>query len=496
MAVRRSMGASRTRILRMLAAEGLVLSFAALAAAWCFVLWACRAIVGLLPPANQGFRLEPDFTPDWRVTAYALALAVLSTLAFTIAPAVRAWRQELLPWLKAGEHSVAQGRSALSNTLVVAQIALCVLLLVGAGLAGRSTFLLGGADLHFAKDHLLLVTVNMDGAVSGREETVELLERLRQRLRAVAGVQSASYAWVAPPRHWWSGPVQSAGAARPVESDGNYVGPNYLQALGVPDLVGRGISEQDVSAARKVAVINQSLAEALWPHQSVLGRTLLVGREKQAVEVIGVVPNGAFSSMERDVRPNFIFFPERLNAETWRERTFHVRYAGNLKTVAPAIRAAVREIDARVPISYMRTMQSQLDEDAAPLTIVTSLLSMFSTGALIVAAIGLYAVVAFNTAKRKRDFGVRMALGASSRQILNGVLKDGLVLTAIGLVAGLALSAAAGRAFRSFLAGVSPTDMWTYLGVMSLVAAVSLIACYIPAHRAAGTNPVEALRQE
>ncbi len=168
MAVRRALGAPHARIMRLLFSEGLALSLTAAAAAWLFAQWATRAIVKLIPPLASGARIEPDLAPDSAVALYALALAALSALAFTAAPAIRAWRQEVLPWLKAGEHGVVAGRSALANLLAGAQLALCVVLLTGAGLASRSLYLIGTADLHFKKDHLLLLNINTSGAAQAR----------------------------------------------------------------------------------------------------------------------------------------------------------------------------------------------------------------------------------------------------------------------------------------------------------------------------------------
>jgi len=226
MAVRRSLGASHLRILRLLMFEGLVLALTASGAALLFAFWASRAIVKLTPQLASGARIEPDLTPDTQVTLYALGLAVLSALAFTIAPAVRAWRQELLPWLRSGENSVAPGRSALARFLAVAQLALCMLLLTGAGLASRSLYLMGQTDLHFAKDHLLLVNINTAGAASARSN-VPLLARLFERLQGVPGVVWASYATAVPVSNFggWSAPVQTAGGAENLHASGMYAGP-------------------------------------------------------------------------------------------------------------------------------------------------------------------------------------------------------------------------------------------------------------------------------
>ncbi len=488
MAVRRSLGASHLRILRLLMSEGLVLALAASAAALLFASWVTRAIVKLIPPLASGARIEPDLTPDTQVALYALALAVLSALAFTIAPAVSAWRQELLPWLRSGENSIAPGRSTLSRFLVVAQLALCCLLLTGAGLASRSVYLIGQLDLHFAKDHLLLAGINTAGAAAA-QDNIALLGRLRQRLRAVPGIVSVSYATAVPSSNFggWSDSVQAVGAAQSVRADGTYAGPGYLETLGVRGMEGRGITAEDVAAGRKSAVINRNLAQALWPGQSALGRELVVFNE--AVTVVGVAPN-----MQSQAGENYVFLPDRAGAVG--SRVIYLRYAGSLNAIGPAVRQAIREVDIRIPVASLRTMERELEDDNGPTILIASLLGIFSTAALILAAIGLYAVVALQTARRRRDFGIRMALGASTHQILATVLREGLLLAAIGGFCGIALSVAAGKALRSLLVGISPTDALTYSGVIAILTSVSLLACYIPARRATQIDPSETLRQE
>lgn len=496
MAVRQSIGGSRLRILRMLLSEALVLSSIASAAAFLFAVWVSHAVVKLIPPLESGARLQPDLTPDWSVAGYATMLAVACALAFTLAPALRAWNQELLPWLKAGEHGVAQGRSMLANALVVLQLALCVLLLTAAGLATRSLHLIDTADLHFEKDHLLIVKVLTSGAAAAEQDNIALLERLRERLSALHGIVSASYASAVPPSPFgqWYGSVRAAGSTNVVPVRGIDVGPDYLHALGVRGVAGQEISASDVTAARKSAVITRHLAEALWPNESAIGRTILIG--SGARNVAAISPDAAFSGIGPEAEANFVFLPERNGDDRPGMRFFHLRYTGNPQAIGLAVRAAIRQTDARVPVSEVKTMDAELEDYTAPVILIASLLGCFSTGSLIIAAIGLYAVIAFHTARRTRDFGIRMAVGASSTRILQSVLGEGLMLAAIGSIIGLALSLAAGRALRGFLYGVSPTDGLTYIGVLVLLAVISLIACYVPARRAARIDPMRALREE
>jgi predicted permease len=494
MAVRRALGAPHARIMRLLFSEGLALSLTAAAAAWLFAQWATRAIVKLVPPLASGVRVEPDLSPDSAVAIYALALAALSALAFTVAPAIRAWRLEVLPWLKAGEHGVVAGRSPLAALLAAAQLALCVVLLTGAGLASRSLYLIGTADLHFKKDHLLLLNINTAGAAQGGGQNVALLERLRHRVEGLPGVAAASYASAVPPANFggWAGTAQALGSAQIVRVAGMDAGPRFLETLGISLLAGRSISEDDVTAGRNVALINRHLADTLWPGESPLGRTLMLWGEPS--EVVGVTVNAAMATMQ-GANPSYVFLPERPGGRVG-GRVLYVRYRADEAGVSAAVRAAIRETDSRIPVSIVRTMDEEIETDNAPQILVASLLGIFSTGSLVVAAIGLYAVVAFHTARRTRDFGIRLALGASSGEILTNVLRDGLVVAAVGSGLGIVLSLVAGRLFASLLVAVTPTDLPTYCGVIALITGVSLAACVIPARRASRVDPVVALRQE
>ena len=498
LAVRQSIGASRTRILRLLLCEGLVLSAVAWAAAWLMAIWASRALPRILhtrfgaPGAAGSF----DLSPDWRVAVFAMGLAVLSTLAFTLAPAVYAWRQELLPWLKAGEHSVAPGRSRLANCLVVVQLALCVVLLTGAGLAYRSLYWIDAINLP-GQGGLLLVNVETTGAAATREQDQALLEKLDSRLNAVPGVTAASYARAVPPGWWSRVRVQALGGRESLPAETNLAGPGFLRAFGIAPLLGRDFSSADRMGATRVAIVNQDLAASLWPGHSPLGQTLAMGgTEKQEAEVVGVVADSFFTDSHPPKTNNYLFLCEPQSAASPGEVALVVRHALPLDTVAPAIRAAVRDTDSRIPIFTLHTMQDQLDNFTGPVLAIANLLGIFAAAALLLASIGLYAVIAFHLSRRTRDFGIRMALGASSRQILRTVLGEGLQLTAAGLILGFFLSAATGRALGGILFGVTPTDAATYLGVFVLLAAVSVLACYLPARRAAAIDPTVALRQE
>jgi putative ABC transport system permease protein len=334
-----------------------------------------------------------------------------------------------------------------------------------------------------------------------------LIDRVRERLARLPTVQSVSYVRVIPPFAWSREPVRTARMVQPAIATVHVVGPDYLQVLGLAPTAGRPLVVDDRGRPNLVAVINRNLADALWPGQNAIGQTMVFGREQQGVEIVGVAPNAfvaGFNPERPDPKPNLIFMAEHHGLGGERrgdpggpgEVTLYLRHAGNLDTVASAIGPALREVDPRIAIGMMRTMDEQLAGVTLSANMIARLLMIFSVVSLLVAALGQYAVVAFSMRRRVREFGVRIALGASASQVIGSVLKEGLTLTSVGLLCGLVLSIAVAVAARGVLFGVTPTDPRTYAGVFALLAVVSLVACCLPARGASRVDPVKALRQE
>ena len=317
-----------------------------------------------------------------------------------------------------------------------------------------------------------------------------------ERLRTVRGIAAVSYAR-RPVQSWWGiEPIAESADRRPLVAERNEVGPGYLRAMGITPMAGRDFDERDADSGTIAAVINQHLAAALWPGQPAVGRTLRLRSYPKPVVIAGVAPNAFYSGYRRQSDPNFILVNARHAPPAPEEATLYVRYSAALDEVVPAIGRTLRAVDDRAPIVYLRTMDEQLDSLTWPIHALTILLASFAVGSLLIATIGQYAAVAFTMRRRMRDFGVRIALGASSRDIRTSVLREGLRLTALGLAIGGALSLATAGSLRSMLFGVTPTDARTYVGVFALLAAASLIACYVPARRASRIDPMQALREE
>ena len=498
LALRQSLGASRARIVRGLLAEGLVLSVVAWIVACLFAWIVSRAVVRLLVPAAQAEIVTPDLAPDWTVVGYALVLALLCTMAVTLGPALRTWRQQLLPFLKIGEQSVVQARSTLSRGLVVLQLAFSVLLLTAAGLAQRSLSLQDSADVGFNTANLLLATVNTSASAEDAQGNRALVEALRERVARLPGVEGASYM----PGGGRLGiralfPVRSDRAAEPVMTVQKDVASDYFSTLGVPFVAGHDFRPHD-ARTRPGVIVSRQVAEALWPGESAIGKVLIAGPDAGAVEaeVVGVVRDAFFAGRGSDTRPRYVFFANADRPGPPGETTFYVRHSGSPGALGPAVARAFREVDARVAVASLRSLESQIAFDAAPLWMLATLLTLFAGGSLLIAAIGQYAVVAFDARRRSREFGVRIALGASSRQLVSSVISESFRLTAVGLVIGFALSVAVAAGLARVLYGVTPTDPATFAGVFVLLAGASVLASYLPARRAASTDPMVVLRTE
>jgi predicted permease len=495
MAVRQSLGASRRRIVRSLLAEGLVLSVVAWIAACLFAWWVSKAVVPFLAPETGA--PSPDFTPDWTVVGYALGLALLCTLAVTAGPALRIRHQQLLPFLKVGEQGVVQGRSRVTHGLVALQLAFSVLLLTSAGLARRSLSLQDSLDVGFDTRNVLLATVNTAAGATTPETNRRLLEGLQDQLATLPGVEHVAYRSA---RRLASGsgfPVRREQSEESVLAVENTVAPGYFATFDVPIVAGRDFTRAGNSSSRS-AIITRQLADTLWPRESAIGKILLTGPADRLTraEIIGVVENAYFSGRGTEGPPRYVFFSNAERPAAPGETTFYIRHRGQLDAMAPAVARALREADRRIPIASLRSLETEIASEMAPFWILTTLLTMFAGGSLIIAAIGQYAVVAFDGRRRTREFGLRIALGASSRQLVTSVMAESFRLTAIGIVAGFVLSVGAATFLARVLFGITPTDPPTYLGVFVLLATASLVACYLPARRAARTDPLVALRTE
>jgi predicted permease len=502
-AIRQSFGATRWRISRMLLAESLAISIAAWAGSLIFSYWTERGVVRLLSQtiSEVGVHINAfnmDFAPDGKVLGYALLLSFGCMLAFTLGPAIYASRCAPLLDLRAGEQGIARGRSPFSRALVAAKIALAVVLLAAAGFLFQSISFVTSGKLGFSSDNLLLITVTPLLSGAKQAATVATYEAMRSRLASIPGVRYVSYGRGPQPS---SGPHVAASGADPQktqEASLNYVGPGYLETLGVIKFAGRDFTSNEGGRSQS-AIINKSLADQLWPNQAAIGQTLKIGTNGRTFEVVGVADD---VFVNHDRTGDYILAPEQeataplQNVTGNGDLTFFIRYSGDISTIGPAARTALRDADARIPIRFMRTMDEQLSLSKAPRAALTTAVLVFSLGSLLVAVIGQYAVVAFDLKRRRRELGVRMAMGATTQNIVGAILREGLLLTIAGLAIGVVLSIGFGAVFRSLLYGLRVVSFSLYAEILIPLFVASLIACYLPARSAARLDPLVALRHE
>ena len=500
--VRAALGAGRGRLIRQVVTEtglyGLAGGAAGVALAFAMKR-AFVAVIGSILPQMGEIRI------DVGVLVFAAAVSLACGLAFGFLPALAATRIDLRDALgDSGMRSASQGRSQVrgTRTLVSAQIALAIVLLVGAGLLLRTFVTLVSTNLGYAADsHVLTFRVNLPTArYRDADARAAFFHRYLDRVRALPGVQSAGYTSISP----WNGPygVDLRIEGRPVDANDiprleyETATDGYFASLGIPIRAGRGIQPGDRPGAVPVVVVSESVARRFWPNASPIGAQVLLGtgRSDSAVArtVIGVVG---------DVRPNVTEdIAPTVYVSEWQTMVYGgelmVRSAGSASAVIEPAKRALLELDPKLPLLFPRTLREVLTTSIARQQLAMALTGTFAVLALVLATLGVYSVMAYAVTARTREFGIRSALGAGRKSILVLVLRQGVATTILGVLCGLGAAALVSRYVSSLLAGVSAHDPLTFLVAPLLLVAVALIACILPARAATRVQPVEALRAE
>jgi putative ABC transport system permease protein len=490
-AIRLSLGASRWRLIRQLLSESLLVTVIG----GCLgVLLAWRAVyfaLGFVPA------LAIDFSLDARVLLFALAVSFGTTVGFGLVPALQATKLDLTGALKEEGGLGGYRRSRLRSGLVVAQVAGSVLLLSVSGLFLRSLMNAASVDPGFNSNNLLLAEVMLPDqqAASGSA----LYQQMIDRVRNMPGVRDVSLANRAG--------LDFDGTRRNVHIQGyspqpgedmeiafNLVGPHYFRTLQTPLLRGRDFTEQDVRGAPGVVIINESLARRYFPDQDALGKRLSVsGSRGPYLEIIGITRDGKYWSLFEEPRP---FYSLPLLQEHQEFANLLLRTEGDPRHLSETVRGEIQKLDPDLMVLGVRTMEEHIGFSLLPLRIASISSMVFGGLGVMLAGLGIYGLVAYFTGQRTREIGVRLALGAQRKDIIQLVLGQGLGIVAIGIVLGILAALAATRPLASFLFGVSPTDVLTMAGVASSLAIVGLLACWIPARRATRVDPMVALRYE
>ena len=503
MAVRLALGASRSRLVRQLLTESLMLAAAGGLCGMALAAWGARVLLLLM---SGEAALPLDVRLDLKVAGFAAAVSMLTGILFGLAPALGSTRLNINPALKENAHGGFQSRRStrwrFGKTLVVAQVAFSLLLVTGAGLFVRTLMNLEHQNLGFDPHGLLLFGVNPRQNGYEGPRLISLYDRLLQRIHAVPGVQAVSLSAFALMSGWCntSSIAVESGETKPDQNATvfwNLVGPDFLNTMRIRLLLGRGISEHDTPTSPRVAVVNQALARKFFGNLDPLGRSFNFGREfkpDDAYEIVGVTEDAKYTDM-RDEVPLTAYIPFSQSSETGAMH-FEVRTAGDPTLLIPSLRQAVREVDSNLALSEVKTQSQQIDEALIQEKLFARLSSFFGGLALALAAIGLYGTMTFSVTRKTNEIGIRVALGAKPSEILRMVLEEALVQVLIGTALGLPLAYAAARLVVSQLYGLKPSDPLTFSLAVGLLLAVATLAACLPARRASHVDPMVALRYE
>jgi predicted permease len=498
-AIRLAVGAGRRAIVRQRLIESLLLALAG-AAIGLPLAWAATALLVRALP-SQSAEQTLAAAPDVRVVLFALAVSVVTAVLFGLAPALQSTRPALTSTLKDEATGVVggTGHARFRQALVVAQVCLSVLLLAGAALFARSLYNLKSVNPGFDTEHLLAFAVDPSLSGYSHERTVRVFQDLQQRIAAIPDVRAVSPSVIPllSNSEWRSSVTVEGYQAKEgadMNPDINSVGPQYFATMRQPLVAGREFTDRDVEGAPKVAIVNEALARYFFGGGSPIGRRLGFRRNGADLEIVGIVKDFKNTNLREEPK-RFVFMPFAQTDEL-NEMTFYVRARGDGAAITTAVRAAVQQVDANLPIYGMKLMTTQVDESLFIERMVAGLSVAFGVLATLLAAIGLYGVMSYSVARRTREIGIRMALGAERRSVLWLVLREVALLVALGVGIGVPVLIASGRLVQSQLFELSATDPIALAIATALLACVALVAGYLPARRATRVDPMLALRYE
>ncbi|HEX5438887.1 MAG TPA: ABC transporter permease [Gemmatimonadaceae bacterium] len=501
--LRLSLGASRSRLVRQLLTECAVLALSGTVLGLVLAFWG----TGLVPAVGLP---SLSFFAHGRVLVFAIVTALACVAAFGLVPALVATRAELASTLKEGAREGADHRSRLRSGLMIVQVALATVLLVGAGLFVHSLRNVQTVQPGFDVDHLLLSTIDLRSAGFSDTAAAAFYDQALERVTRVPGVRGATFVSSPPLSGSLSIVSYSVPGGASNESNGALdltkamegtraisvsVGPRYFATVGTPILSGRDFSGQDRPGSAPVVIVNQAFAQQEWPGASALGRCIDIGwkTDLTCYRVVGVAANAKYVNLEEQQRSAFFLDLAQNPAAS---RSLLIRTAGDPADVTASVRRALTDLEPNLPYIHLETLTDVLRPELQPRRLGASMFGAFGLLALVLAAVGLYGVIAYSVERRTHELGVRMALGARPRDVLRLVVRQGMLLTLAGLVIGIAGALGAARLVAHLLFGVGAVDPLTFAGVAILFAAVAALASVIPAYRATRVDPTIALRTE
>jgi putative ABC transport system permease protein len=522
-AIRSSLGAGQFRLVRQMLTESILLALAGGLLGLFLSVWGIEIVVALAP---EWFAQIHQITINNRVLAFTLVVSILSGILFGLAPAWQSSKPNLNETLKeGGRTSAGASRHRTRSVLVVTEVALALVLLIGAGLMINSFLRLQRVKPGFHPENLLTAEVYLGGpkylsTAPKREIDMNRISpqvgtfcrQVLERLNALPGVRSAAMIDFLPTTGWGYPVDPFTIAGRPVQALGERpvieyksVSPTYFKTMQIPVLRGRDFTEQDVEASPWVVVINRSMAEKFWPNENPIGQVITLGTvsEERPREIVGVVENVRQAGLAQEPRPEmYLPYLQQLeiclgNRKMARlHKSLVIRAASSSAELTTAVRRAVAELDKDQAVYGFRSMNQVLASSTSPYRFYMLLLGIFAGVALVLAAIGIYGVISYSVNERTHEIGIRLALGAQPQEVLALILKHGLILSLIGAALGLAASLAATRILSSFLFAVTPHDPITFTLVSLVLIMITLLATYLPARRATKVDPVVALRYE
>jgi len=503
-AIRLALGAGRIRMIRQLLTESLLISLAGGALGIVLAFWAADILMAARPQIP--IAIDIDLALDLRVLGFAFFLSLLTTVVFGLAPALQSTKPDLIPALKEEMLSLGgdQRWYSLRGLLVVTQVALSLVLLIGAGLFLRSLRNVQRISPGFKTDHVLVASLDLGLQGYDQQRGSEFYERIVEHVEALPGVVSASLAQYVPltvlymPAFFHRIDIEG----RPLQPDNDPIvvsvtitGAGYFRMMDIPLLRGRDFDSRDVERPLRVAIINETMARRFWPNEEVIGKRLHItrGEERMAVEVVGMARDSKYLSLEEEPRP-YLYLALSQNYTS--RAALQIRTTGNPRELTAAVRREVQTLDANMPLYNVTTLAETLHLSLFLSEMGAALLGSFGLLALLLSAAGIYGVMAYSVGCRTREIGIRVALGAQVSNVRALILKESLRQSLTGVALGLMISVVVTRVVSSFLHGVSPLDPLTF-GVISLVLVlVSLLASYVPARRATRVDPMVALRHE
>jgi predicted permease len=493
LSVRLSLGATRGRLMRQLLTESMLLAALGGALGILVGYWGRQLL-----PGSPGQTVPMD----WRVLGFVLVVTLVTGIVFGIAPAFRGTGMNVSSALKETSRSVVGGRSLLGKALLVVQVAISLVLLIGAGLFVQTLQNLRHVDVGFNPQNLLLFRVNPSLNRYDDKKTATLYHDLLERLRSVPGVRGAAMSTPA----LLSGGVNSTGiyvhgriysGSRQGENNSInrlVISPNFFEVMGIPVILGRAFTDRDDAAAPKVVVINETAVRKYFPNENPVGRRFGNSLETSGeMEIVGVLHDVRYNSV-RDAAPPTMYVPypqTRVGGGV-----FELRTAGTPASVMGAVREAARQIDATLPLTDVSTQIEQVEKRYAQEKLFAQAYTLFGGLALFLASIGLFGLMSYNVSRRTNEIGIRMALGAQRQDVLRLVLRESMLLVAIGVAAGLGISVASSGIVSTLLFGLPPRDLRSMLFAVGVMVTVSALAGYLPARRASLVDPMVALHYE